>query len=121
MNVIYVAIAGAVGVLMRHGVNLAAASALPNGSHWGTLAVNTIGSFAIGVVTVLGFERFALSEGFRVAVSVGLLGGFTTFSSFSLEAVKMIETNQWLHAVAYTLLSVVLCLGATVLGMQVTR
>lgn len=121
MNILFVSVAGVVGVLLRYGATLGAARMLGPGLPWGTLGVNVLGSFAIGAVTVLGLERAALSDDLRIALTVGLLGGFTTFSSFSLESVKMIEGGQWAYALLYISLSVILCLAATAAGMHVVR
>lgn len=82
---------------------------------WGTFAVNIIGSFVIGLIFGLSGPNspVPVSETIRVFVMVGLCGGFTTFSSFSLQTVHLLEAGQWHLAAVYAVLSVLLCLLAT--------
>jgi CrcB protein len=88
---------------------------------WGTFAVNILGSLVIGLMAGLSGPNSSLAmpvpENFRIFVMVGLCGGFTTFSSFSLQTVHLLETGQWPLAAAYAVLSVLLCLLATAGGM----
>ena len=83
---------------------------------WGTLSVNILGSLLMGLCLVL-FEKGVLDPELRLSVMTALLGAFTTFSTFSLDAFHMIEEGAWLPALAYIFGSVILCivaLGATV-------
>jgi CrcB protein len=87
----------------------------------GTLSVNVAGSLAIGVLYVWLLERTAAPPAAVGFWMTGLLGGFTTFSAFSLESIGLVEQGAWPRALAYVLLSVVLCLGAAALGLWGAR
>lgn len=86
---------------------------------WGTFAVNVLGCFIIGVFSGLtGPEGLLVTSPLvRQVVMVGVLGGFTTFSSFSLQTLALISSGQWLYAMGNVALTVFLCLLATTLGM----
>ena len=87
---------------------------------WGTLAVNLLGGLFIGLAAGL-LSRFSAGEGARLLLVVGLLGGFTTFSAFSLELWLMVERGQTLLAGGYALVSVTGAVLALFLGLLVTR
>ena len=91
------------------------------GFPWGTLVVNSLGSLLVGFLFVYLVERSAVSEVLRAALFIGLLGGFTTFSTFSLETLVLIEEASYLKAVINIFISVVLCLGGAWLGMTLAR
>ncbi|MEJ2502476.1 MAG: fluoride efflux transporter CrcB [Gemmatimonadota bacterium] len=115
MNLLLIAAGGALGALARYGV---AGLAQPRGSFfpWGTLAVNVLGSFLLG----FGFrymEAVAIPAEWREAATIGFLGAFTTFSTFSFEAVSMTEDGDWRRALIYVLTSIVLGLAAVVAGL----
>ena len=126
---IYLAIAlgGAIGALSRYGMmnlvgQVVAQSAAPwNTCPWGTLLVNLLGSLAIGMVYVLFAEKMLLTAEVRALVVVGMLGAFTTFSTFSLDTILLIEQGWIGQAVLYTLASVVFCVLAVWLGMALMR
>lgn len=86
-----------------------------------TLLVNVLGSLLIGITFVLLVERAHLSLEWRNVVNVGFLGAFTTFSTFSLDAVELLEQGQFSQAFLYIVGSVVVCILATWLGLSVTR
>lgn len=90
---------------------------------WGTILINVIGCFVIGFFGTLTFpgSRFEVPENIRLFVMVGLCGGFTTFSSFSLETFDLIRTGEFSRALANVVLSVVLCLGSVALGHMVAH
>jgi len=110
MRLIYIAAGGAGGALLRYwlstGVHLLLGRAFP----YGTLVVNIVGSLFMGVLYVLLFERMDVSPELRGGIVIGLLGGFTTFSTFSIETLNMIEAGDQLGAGLNILLSVSLCL-----------
>ncbi len=106
-----VAIGGAIGSVLR----FLTVSAV--GAPLGTLAVNVAGSLAMGVLFVLLSSRTQLSP----VLMSGVLGGFTTFSAFSLDALRLYQTGQTLQALAYVAASVVLSLAAVALGAALTR
>lgn len=115
-----VAAGGAVGSVLRYWAGLGAHHLLGRGFPYGTLTVNIIGSFAIGVLYVLLVERASTPE-LRALLMTGLLGGFTTFSAFSIETVLLLEQGALLKALANIVLSLTLCLGCTLLGLAIGR
>ncbi|GFO54409.1 putative fluoride ion transporter CrcB [Geomonas sp. Red276] len=88
---------------------------------YGTLAVNVIGAYLIGVVMELGMRSTAISDTLRVGLTVGFMGGLTTFSTFSYETFKLLEDGQFAVAFGNVLGSVVLCLLCTWLGIVTIR
>lgn len=117
-----VGIGGALGSMARYGTGVMVARLWPMAFPLGTLLINIIGSTAMGLFIGL-MARFlpAWQEDARLFVAVGILGGFTTFSSFSLDTIVLIERGEVLQAGFYVLLSVVLCLIGLYLGLLVTR
>jgi CrcB protein len=113
---------GAIGAMARFGLASAVGRLWPMGFPLATLLINIIGSCAMGVFVGL-MARFLpdWQEDARLFVAVGLLGGFTTFSSFSLDTIVLIERGALLQAGAYVLLSVVVCVIGLYLGLLVTR
>ena len=118
-----VAIGGALGSMARYGVGLAAGRMFPASAWpWGTLAVNVVGGLLMGLlVGWMGLRAGAAQETVRVFAAVGILGGFTTFSAFSLETVSMIERRDYGMAAAYVGLSVVLAIAALMAGLMMAR
>jgi len=118
---LWVGLGGALGSMARHWANGAVAALAGIGFPWGTLAVNVLGSLIIGfgAATMSGEGRFPASEDARLFLMVGLCGGFTTFSAFSLQTLALIQGGQWLPAAANAGLSVGLCLIAVWLGYTV--
>ena len=121
MQVMAIAIGGASGALLRfwtsQGVHLLFGRSFP----FGTLAVNVIGSFLMGILTVYLLERTQLSPEWRAALLIGLLGAFTTFSTFSIETFNLLEQGEQLKALLNIVFSVGLCLLATGLGLLIGR
>ncbi len=110
---IALALAGAVGAISRYWVLRTTYSWLGDNFPYGTLMVNVSGSLVMGFLTVLLVHRFNVSQEIRLALLVGFLGSFTTFSTFSMDTVHWIENGAVLKARVYVLLSVVACvLGA---------
>jgi CrcB protein len=112
-----------IGGALRHGVNVACARACGTAFPWGTLVVNVAGSFAMGLLAAwLAFRAGpGWSQGMRLFLATGLLGGFTTFSAFSLDAVLLWERDAALAALGYVTASVVLSIAGLVLGLAVVR
>jgi len=110
-----VALGGAVGSVARYGLSLWGAS-LGTRLPWGTLAANGIGCVAMGAVMYLVVERSGMPEGTRLVVAVGFLGGLTTFSTFSYEALALLRQGHHSQAWFYLLLSVAVGLGGAALG-----
>ncbi len=120
-NLAAVAIGGAVGAGLRHLAVVWLGRSYP-GFPWGTLCVNVAGSAAMGLLAVLLIERLPGSYG-RLAplLMTGVLGGFTTFSAFSLDAVFLLERGRVLSALGYMLGSVALSVGGLWLGLVLGR
>jgi len=116
-----IAIGGAAGSVLRYGVSQGIHALVGRGFPWGTLVVNSLGSLLVGFIFVYLVERSAVSEVLRAALFIGLLGGFTTFSTFSLETLVLIEEASYLKAVINIFISVVLCLAGAWLGMTLAR
>ena len=120
-QILAVAIGGAVGALARHGVSTAAAAAFGPRFPFGTLIVNVAGSFALGWLFALFADRIHVPPEVRLLLMTGLLGAFTTFSTFSVETLALLQAGRWLAGAANVLLSVALCLGAAWLGTLLVR
>ena len=117
---------GAVGALLRWGIMLGMTNVLRESCPFGTLLVNVIGSLLIGVAFVCLVERIqtagiVASPAFKSAVMIGVLGAFTTFSTFSLQTLEMLVDGRWMAGSLYVISSVVLCLLATALGIGLAR
>jgi fluoride exporter len=116
-----IAAGGAVGALLRWflagSIQRLAGGAFP----WGTFAVNAIGSFLIGFLFVFMVERSATSELWRLGVTVGLLGALTTFSTYSLESLRLLQSGAFAMALGNILGQVAICLSLTWLGVQLAR
>jgi CrcB protein len=115
----YVALGGAVGASARYLTGVAAIRVMGPGFPWGTLTVNVVGSFVMGAVVVLLAHLSATR--FAPFLMTGVLGGFTTFSAFSLDAVTLWERGAVTQAAVYTGASVVLSLTALIGGLAVAR
>jgi CrcB protein len=122
-SVVLVFIGAGIGGALRHGVNLGAARLIGVGFPWGTLIVNVAGGFAMGVLA--GWLALKAGEGWtqsvRLFFATGILGGFTTFSAFSLDAVLLWERGMGTAAAAYVLASVRLSIAGLLSGLYVVR
>ncbi len=116
-----IAAGGAVGALLRYWTSLGVHSLLGRGFPYGTLTVNVAGSLLMGLLFVLFVERLNLGSEWRAAILIGLLGSFTTFSTFSIETFNLMEQGEMLKALLNILLSITLCLGAAWLGIITGR
>lgn len=118
---ILVAVGGALGSMARYGgsvmVNRWAQSPFP----WGTLFVNVVGSFLIGLVMVWLLKAGEWRENYRLFLVTGIMGGFTTFSSFSWETWKLIEDGRLPLAAANIFMSIGICLAATFAGALLAK
>lgn len=118
-TLLQVALGGALGASARYMTNVAAMRLIGPGFPWGTVMANVLGSFLMGViVVVLAHKNATWTAPFLMT---GLLGGFTTFSAFSLDALTIWERGQTGLAAAYVLGSVILSLGGIVAGMAMAR
>lgn len=114
----WVAAGAALGGVARYGLSGLIARGFGETFPWGTLIVNVVGSFLIGVIAVVTGPdgRLLVGTAARQFMMVGVLGGFTTFSSFSLQTLTLIQDGEWLYAAGNVLSSVLLCLIAVWLG-----
>jgi CrcB protein len=110
---------GAVGAGLRYGTGQMLTVRLGTGFPWGTLIVNLVGGFAMGLLA--GWLSRGGSEPWRLLLGVGVLGGFTTFSAFGLDTIVLIERGQAGLAAAYVLASVIGAIGLTMLGLALAR
>ncbi|PIE12864.1 MAG: fluoride efflux transporter CrcB [Rhodobacterales bacterium] len=119
MTLLHVALGGAIGASARYLTSMGAMRLMGPGFPWGTLAVNVAGSFLMGVLVVV----LAHKDATRMApfLMTGVLGGFTTFSAFSLDAMAIYERGQVALAAYYVVASVLLSLGAVVMSMFIAR
>ncbi|HLB39299.1 MAG TPA: fluoride efflux transporter CrcB [Actinomycetota bacterium] len=115
-----IAVAGAIGALARWGVGTWFGQRFPT-FPWGTLVVNVSGSFLLGLLFAVLIERAGGSPTMRIALTTGLMGAYTTFSTFSLETFRLLEDGATGSAVANIGLSLVLGLGAVWIGIGLGR
>ena len=120
MHWVLVFVGGGLGAVARHGINRAGLALLGPGFPWWTLAVNVLGSFLIGLLAGL-FGAWETGHNARLFLTTGFLGGFTTFSAFSLDALTMWGRGATLQAGFYVLASVLLSLLAAAIGLLLTR
>ena len=120
--IIAIALGGACGAVLRFLVSSGVYQWLGRGFPYGTLAVNVVGSFLIGLLTeALVLQRIAITMEYRAAILIGLFGSFTTFSTFSLETLYLIEQGHLLKAALNILISVCACIFAVWLGILAGR
>lgn len=121
LTVFAIAAGGATGAVLRHGMNMAALAAFPTSFPLGILLINITGSFLMGVLTGVFAHLWEPSQTVKLFLTVGVLGGFTTFSAFSLDTVLLWQRGEVAQAVLYVLSSVVFSIGALVLGLWIAR
>jgi fluoride exporter len=112
---------GGVGSMLRYAVGLWVEARVGPGFPWGTFAVNVSGCFLIGVIATLADEHAWITPAARLALVTGVLGGFTTFSTFGLETWELVEDGHALLALANAAASLGVGIAAVVLGVQLTR
>ncbi len=121
LQILAIAGGGALGALGRFWMSIGVYRLLGRDFPWGTLTVNALGSFLMGLLYVLFIERLATGPELRSAVLVGFLGAFTTFSTFSMETLTLIETGYLGKALANMGASVLLCVLVCWLGVLLGR
>ncbi len=120
-SLLYVALGGAIGAIARHLLGGAIMRAAGPGFPYGTMAANVLGSFLMGVLVAWLAARASGDSALRLFLGVGLLGGFTTFSAFSLEAIMLLEKKAYAPFMAYVSGSVLLSLLVLMLGLMTAR
>ena len=116
-----VALGSGIGGALRHAVNVGAAGVVGSGWPYGTFAVNVLGSFAMGVIAGYFAFKGTVSQGWLLFLTTGILGGFTTFSAFSLDIALLLERGRPGATASYLLGSVALSIAALFLGMALAR
>ncbi len=118
---IAIALGGGIGALARHFLSSAVATLLGSGFPWGIFVVNILGGFLMGLIVELGALKLSYSIEARAFLTTGLLGGFTTFSAFSLDASLLIERGDWMGAMLYVTGSALLTIVALFAGLWLVR
>lgn len=119
-NFLLVALGGGIGAAGRYGVSLAL-PLKPGEWPWATFSINVTGSLLIGMLAGWLSARGDAGEAWRLFLGVGVLGGFTTFSAYSLETLRMIERGEWPAAALYALGSVAAGLAAVAIGAEIAK
>ncbi len=121
MQLLYVTIFGGLGCASRYLVTLGTQHLFGRAFPYGTLLVNVVGSFLLGLLLTLGFRQLPLSRELYMGLTVGFMGGFTTFSAFSYQSLMLFEEGHLWGAAVNILLNVVLCLLAVVAAVAMAR
>jgi CrcB protein len=121
IQALLVAVGGAIGSLLRYYIGQWTLRLMGPAFPWGTLAVNVVGCFVIGVFAELIARRFNASVELRLLLITGFLGGFTTFSAFSLDAISLFERGEAVAGGVYIVASVGLSMAAVMAGLAVMR
>ncbi|PYM72962.1 MAG: fluoride efflux transporter CrcB [Candidatus Rokuibacteriota bacterium] len=121
MRLLLICLGGAVGTGARYLIGGLAARWLGPEFPYGTLFINVLGSFLIGFIQQVGLTTLAIPETTRLVLTIGVMGGLTTYSSFSYETIRLIENGSWLGAAANIVLTTCLCLVVCVLGLGLGR
>jgi CrcB protein len=121
MGFLIVFLGGGLGAALRHGVNISAARLLGTGFPYGTLFINVLGSLAMGLIAEYFALKGHLPQHWRLFLTTGILGGFTTFSAFSLESALLYERGQVAGAAIYVIASLVLAIGGLFAGLAIVR
>ncbi|HBA89427.1 MAG TPA: fluoride efflux transporter CrcB [Geobacter sp.] len=120
-QLLYIAVLGALGCICRYLLSGLVYKLLGTGFPYGTLVVNVVGAFLIGLVMEFSIRSALVPPALRIALTIGFLGGLTTFSTFSFETFRLLEEGALLMAILNVLVSVVCCLACTWVGIAVAR
>ena len=116
-----ICLGGALGTAARYGLSTLCRSALGAGFPYGTLAVNIIGSFLLGMIMYVGLNTELISPTTRLVLGTGVMGGFTTYSSFNYETIQFVQDRAFLLAAVYLLATLCGCFVAGLLGISTTK
>lgn len=120
-HILAIAIGGALGSVLRYVLATSVQNILGRDFPYGTLLVNLVGCLAMGVLFTVFLERAMHESVWRAGLVIGVLGGFTTFSAFSMETVLLLAEGAYGRAAMYITASVILCVGATVVGVRLAK
>ncbi len=121
MHLLYIGVFGGLGCVMRYLASSWTYQLLGRNFPYGTLLVNVLGSFLLGLLLTFGIRGTYLTPEIRLGIAVGFMGGFTTFSTFSYETLRFLEDGNFLQAGINISLNIVLCLLFTFIGVAVAR
>jgi len=121
MNWLAIAIGGTLGCWLRYGQTLLVQNLLGREFPSATLSINVLGSFLMGFLFIATSDRIDISPAIRLGILTGFLGGYTTFSTFSMETLLLVQQGQSARAFVYVALSVLLGFGGAVLGVWMAR
>jgi CrcB protein len=121
VRLLLVCIGGAIGSGLRYVMSGAMIQWLGPGFPYGTFAVNVLGSFLIGLIQEVGTTSLLISDETRLFLTVGIMGGLTTYSTFSYETVRLMETGSWHQAGINVVATTTICLSVCILGIAVGR
>jgi CrcB protein len=116
-----IALFGAAGTLLRYGIQVFVQVGTGSTFPWGTMMINLTGCFLLGLIGQMTLNRMMISPDWRVAITVGFFGGYTTFSSFGWETAKLFEEGEWFAATGYVAVSVVIGLLLSVAGIRLAN
>ena len=116
-----VGLGGAIGSVLRYLTSVFAAHWLGDQFPYGTLIVNLVGSFAIGLVHQVGSDTLLIPDNLRLFLTTGIMGGLTTYSAFSYETARLMETNAWTLAWLNIVVTTTVAIGLCLLGMAAGR
>ncbi len=116
MDIVAVGIGGFFGAMLRYIVGIWIPAV--NGFPWGTLIINVLGCFFLGWFFTMTMKRWKINLHLKLAIGTGFIGAFTTFSTFSVETLYLLNNNQWLLALLYVSLSIVCGIGLAYLGVK---
>ena len=120
-QLIFIAAGGALGALLRFGASNGIHALLGRNFPYGTLTVNVLGSLLIGICYIALVERLSLGPEWRAFIIIGVLGAFTTFSTFSIETFNLVENGEMVKATLNIFANVTVCLIATWIGILIAR
>ena len=121
LKLLFIALGGAVGTSLRYGVGVGMKQWLGEGFPYGTLTVNLLGSILLAAAMEGLGDRQLLGVSLKLIVGTGIMGGFTTYSSFNLETLGLAEDGQWTRAIVYVVVTLVSCLAGAALGILAVR
>jgi CrcB protein len=120
-RVLLICLGGAVGTGARYLLGGLVVRWLGPDFPYGTLLINVLGSFLIGLIQQVGLSTLLIPDTLRLVLTIGVMGGFTTYSSFSYETLKLAEAGSWVGASLYVGLTTALCLGCCAVGLSLGR